>query len=158
MILLGGPQRPWSGAPISLRSCRCILLGVTLVFPSCGPSTGPLTVQVRDAATLEPAAGVNVVGQTPSRDHPFSIATMLGQTGPNSSSAVTDAQGRATITYIPGRPVRLGLLGEGWDPSIVLIDPSDPAFDAAAWQSCGAPVRRPVRLGEFKVIPEQPSR
>lgn len=112
------------------------VLGICAVcsaLAACGPSMSPLTVEVRDAVTHEPAANITVVADVPSRYHPFSIATMLGETGPQAFKAQTDAQGRVVVQYVPGRPVRLGVLQPGWDLGFVLIDPEAVDFVPTAW-------------------------
>lgn len=114
---------------------RVVPTTACLALAACGASTAPLTVEVRDAATHKPASGVTVVADVPSKFHPFSIASMLGQTGPDASHAKTGADGRATVQYIPGRPVRLGVLAPGWDEGFLLIDPEAIDFVPNAWHS-----------------------
>jgi hypothetical protein len=98
----------------------------------CGPSTAPLGVEIRDAATRAPVAGATVIADVPSRNHPLSVATLLGQTGPKSSRAVTDADGRAGVAYVPDRPVRLTVVPAGGVPESLLWDaPGD------AWRAMG---------------------
>ena len=95
----------------------------------CGPSVQGLRVEVRDAATKEPAAGVTVFADVPSRDHPFSIATLLKQTGPLSWRAKTDEHGVAELKYAEGRPVRVGVLSAGWAVGAVMVDRPEGAWE-----------------------------
>lgn len=111
------------------------ICGVSAMLAGCGPTIAPLTIEVRDAATHEPAANITVVADVPSRYHPFSVATILGETSALAFKATTDAQGRAVVQYVPGRPVRLGVLQPGWDLGFVLIDPEAVDFVPTAWHS-----------------------
>jgi hypothetical protein len=95
----------------------------------------PLEVYLRDAKDGKPVSGATVMAEVPSRDHPFSIATMLGQTQPVTSRATTDSKGVARVKAIAERPVRLGFIGAGHAPGFVLLDPvpSGAAGAAAVW-------------------------
>lgn len=102
------------------------------MLQGCSPTKVTLDVAVRDAITAEPVVGCRVLAETPSKDHPFSIASLLGQTGPFDSSAVTDARGRATLVGLESRAVRLGVWPRGESPRFVLVE--EPAADGrAAW-------------------------
>jgi hypothetical protein len=154
------PRRARRAGPLTPASLiritpAAFLLGSALLA-ACAPAPRPLLVEVRDAHTKRPAAGVSVVAQTPSRDHPFSIASLLGQTGPHDARAQTDARGVARLEFMPGRPVRLGVLAPGWDAGFVLFDPDAPGFDASAWHAPGTPPI-PGRAGpEFRARAAEP--
>lgn len=100
----------------------------TAALPGCSPTRSTLTVEVRDAATGEPAPGVTVLADVPSRNHPFSVASLLGQTGPVSSRGTTDAKGVATVDRIEDRPFRLTIVPEGGTPESDLWDGPDEAW------------------------------
>lgn len=105
------------------------LMGVT----GCGPDIRSFRVEVRDAITHEPARNVTVFADVPSQDHPFSVASLLGRTGPIDSRAMTNDYGLAELQRIDGRPVRLGVLSAGWAVGEVFINPDAPGFNAQAW-------------------------
>lgn len=130
---------------------RLVPITACLALAACGASTAPLTVEVRDAATHEPAQGITVVADVPSKFHPFSVGSMLGQTGPDASHAKTDAGGRATVQYIPGRPVRLGVLAPGWDEGFLLIDPEAIDFDPDAWHAAPDLPKIQPRQPEYRI-------
>lgn len=130
-----------------------VLLGAAMILlGACSASRSELLVEVRDAATGEPAAGVGVVADVPSRNHPFSVASLLGGTTDIATQAMADAKGRARLEYVDGRPVRLGVLQPGWDPGLVLVDPDATGFDAEAWRSAGVPPIGGARRPEFRVV------
>ncbi len=82
-----------------------------------GPPIG-LHVWVRDASTHQPIEGAVVVADTIARDHPFSAATILSQTGPESSRARTDAQGAAVVNMLDDREYRLVIWASGHPPLV----------------------------------------
>ena len=88
----------------------------------CAAPSSVFTVSVRDAQSKSPVAGAVVVADTPNRDHPFSIASILGQAGPLSARATTDAQGRASMAGLDGRPIRIGVFADGRAPAFRLFD------------------------------------
>lgn len=88
-------------------------LGLTclgLTACSAAPTTS-LRVIVRDARSNDPLPGVIVTGETCSRDHPFSIASLLGQTGPRDQQVRTGPDGRAALTVLADWPIRLTAIG-----------------------------------------------
>lgn len=104
------------------------------IYRTPGGPEAAFTVLVRDALSHEPIAGATVLAETPSRDHPFSAATILGQTQPVSARATTNDRGEATLTCLRGRPVRIGILAAGVQPSFILFDPNPAdATDVADW-------------------------
>ncbi len=116
-----------------------VLLASVLLAQGCGPGVRSLSVEVRDAATKEPAAGVTVIADVPNRNHPFSIASLLGQTGEVSTRAVTDQRGRAELSAIQGRPVRISVLAPGWSVGCVECD------EDGAWTDSPEPAAVGVR-------------
>ena len=97
-------------------------LTTALLTGCAGPDSSALSVLVSDASTGEPLAGAKVVADTPSHDHPFSISSMLGQTGPRQSVGYTDDRGLAIVEYATGRAVRVGVLARGYPLLIENID------------------------------------
>jgi hypothetical protein len=73
-----------------------------------------LLVQVSDAGSGAPIAGAKVQAETAARNHPLSVSSLLGQTGPMTSTGFTDANGQATLEYLSGRPVRIAALSRGY--------------------------------------------
>ncbi len=98
------------------------IIAAALLVGCAASDNSSLSVEVSDAATGAPVANAKVVADTPSHDHPFSIATMLGLTGPEFSTAFTDDHGRAVVEYATGRPVRIGVLARGYPLLIRIID------------------------------------
>jgi len=146
------------GIPV-LRTGRGIAWGTGLallagLLGACSASRSTLLVEVRDAATGEPAAGASVVADVPSRNHPFSVASLLGQTGELATRSAADGRGRARVEYLAGRPVRLGVLEPGWDTGFVLLDPDAPGFAAEGdgWISGQTPPIDGARRPEFRVV------
>lgn len=58
--------------------------------------------------------GAKVQAETAARNHPLSVSSLLGQTGPVTSTGFTDDDGRATLEYLSGRPVRVAALARGY--------------------------------------------
>lgn len=137
---------------------RLLPLLATSLLASCAPTTTPLDVEVRDRVSHQPAAGVRVFADVPSRDHAFSIASILGTTGPVFLRGVTDEHGRARLAYIAGRPVRLGVLEAGWCPGTILIEPDSALFDSARWYPSEDTASAGERLAEYRVMPAATSR
>lgn len=73
-----------------------------------------LHVQVSDAGSGAPIVGAKVQAETAARNHPLSVSSLLGQTGPVTSTGFTDDDGRATLEYLSGRPVRVAALARGY--------------------------------------------
>lgn len=105
-----------------IRRLLMMMLAGVLLAGCAGPDRSSLRVAVSDAATGAPVADAKVVADTPSRNHPFSISTMLGLTGPESSVAYTDERGVAVVEHAVGRPVRIGVLARDYPLLIRYID------------------------------------
>jgi hypothetical protein len=84
-------------------------------------------------------ADVAVALETASRDHAFSAASMLGQTGPESAHGRTDARGAITLSTLHGREFRVVVWATGRAP--VVFTPA--AINAAegAWIDLELPPR-----------------
>lgn len=147
---IGGPigasadRRPARRSPRVIRGAVVAVIGL---LSGCAASTVDVGVSVRDAVTHEPATGVRVVALVPSNNHPFSIASLLGNTKELQSDGVTDAQGRAVVQRVPGRPLRLSVLSPGWLPGCVDVDPSGAWTSAPDLTSTSTSQRQP----EFRV-------
>jgi len=111
-------------SPVCLVMMRTLCCVWVLLVSACAaqPLPAPISVRVVDAASGEPILGAKVVADVASHDHPFSVATLLGETGPVSSSAFTDELGLAMVTCTPGRAVRIGVLAVKYPVLIQLID------------------------------------
>lgn len=96
---------------------------VAMMLGACGVDTSAIVVRVRDARTHEPAANVLVFADVPNKNHPLSVATLLGKTKSVSATGRTDANGRVELVYAPGRVVRLSVMDPHWIGGAVLIDP-----------------------------------
>lgn len=107
-------------------------LAALTAAPGCAPAKIPLHIELRDAASASPVIGCRVFAETPSKDHPFSIASILGQTGPAASNATTDARGAAILTGLTGRAVRLVVWPTGEGPRCLLLDDAQ-AAEGTSW-------------------------
>jgi hypothetical protein len=111
------------------RTLALTLAAIALGLPACSsPSMQPLMVTVTDAATHSPVHAAEVIADVPSKDHPFSVNSIFGLTGPLSNSAFTDERGIATVNYATGRPVRITVLAPLYSPVIQLLE--EPIADA----------------------------
>lgn len=88
----------------------------TGVFRTPGGPDSAILVRVRDAATGQPIASAAVAAETTSRDHPFSAASILSQTGPESSRAKTDERGEAVVRVLEDREFRIVVWAPGRAP------------------------------------------
>lgn len=86
------------------------------------PTFAPLTVTVTEANGGEPVPMAKVLAEVPSKDHPFSVQTIFGETGPLSHSAFTNSDGVAVVQYAVGRPVRVGVLAPRHSLVMQMID------------------------------------
>ena len=129
-----------------MRSGRRVWLASPLaVMAGCA---SPLGVQVRDGRTHEPIGGATVVAAVPSRDHPQSVATLLGRTAPRTTRSTTDAQGRAILSYIEDRPLRLIVMAQGLVPADRMFEADDGWFGGEEWTALetGDPGGRPIEV------------
>ncbi len=123
------PRMPASRTPIlnaALARLAFALLALTLLaqLGACASEeTCSLRVQVRRGPDHQPVHVAVVFAETPSRDHPFSVASLLGHTGPQSSTEVLDERGVAIITCPRERPLRLGVMTHDWGPGFVFLNP-----------------------------------
>lgn len=112
------------------------------VLASCAADPAPrgLGVVVRDGATEQPLAGVAVRAEVAAHNHPFSVASMLGATGPHTTEGRTDQSGRAELMYTPGRAVRICAVAPGYDPLIDIVeDPGSGRVELRGQSPRGAP-------------------
>lgn len=112
-----------------------------------GPTTS-LRIQVQDAASGQPLAGVVVIGETCSRDHPFSVASLVGQTGPRDARAWTGADGRASLTVPTDWPVRVTAVAPGYTLGQRWLEvplPADEVRFALTLQNSPAPAEPAAR-------------
>jgi hypothetical protein len=97
-------------------------LAIAVLSGCAGPDIAALSVLVMDQASGEVISGAKVVADTPSHEHPLSVESMLGQTGPMLKTGYTDSSGTAVVEYAVGRPVRIGVLARGYPLLIESID------------------------------------
>lgn len=123
-----------------------VLVGVSAVCLSLaalsgcgGPASVAAVVSVRDAESAQPVVGATLVVQSKSRDHPLSIDTILGRTGPAEHRRTTDELGMARITLIEGRLTRISVLpsdrgsretDSARELAFVNIEPEAPGIEA----------------------------
>lgn len=105
-----------------------VVLGLLAPLAACASEEMcSLRVQFRRGGVVggehQPVYPGVIFAETPSRDHPFSIATLLGQTGPKSTNVLPDERGEAVITIPRDRPLRLGVMTHDWGPGFVFLDP-----------------------------------
>lgn len=151
---------------MAMRRTYSLLLSATLMLlAGCSAESGILRtpggpetqvrIFVRDRATQSPVANAAVALETASRDHAFSAASMLGQTGPESAQGRTDADGAITLTTLHGREFRVVVWAPGRAP--VVFSPA--AINAAegAWINPELPPR-PTDPGVELRVEEGPGR
>jgi hypothetical protein len=108
----------------------------SLCLAACGPSTSPLTIELRTADTHAPI--VNAAVEADSLALGLSLQTgdivddLMGRRVAFSDRAATNATGQARLTYIPGRAVRVMILAPGADPQFLLLD-QDLAAKSTPW-------------------------
>lgn len=126
---------------------HAIVVGGAVVACGCAHErTSYLMLTVTDAQTHKPLSGVKVQADTCSRNHPFSVASMLGQTGPVSSVAYSDDAGRARVEYLDGRPVRIGVLMHGYPISVSLLEEPWRGATSVSDTAADSPHRIEVRV------------
>lgn len=103
----------------------------TGVFRTAGGPEKAVQVRIRDAATAAPIAGAAVSAEMASRDHPFSAASIMGQTGPDASRASTDERGEALVTVLDDREYRIVVWAPGRAP--VAFGPAALRAAAGGW-------------------------
>lgn len=99
-----------------LRGLLCVIAAGTsmLLIAGCQSArTTSFDVVVYDVHYNIPIEGVQVIAQTPSRDHPFSIATLLGQTGPFESRGITNDAGCVRLQGVADRSLRITVINRG---------------------------------------------
>ncbi len=106
---------PIAGVLAILQGCS----SETGMFRSAGGPKQTLLVFVRDRDTMRPIQGAAVAVETASRDHPFSAASILGQTGPDDSRATTNEHGEVRLTWLEGREFRVVIWTPGRSPAVL---------------------------------------
>lgn len=102
----------------SLLPCRKLLaLAVAALALSGCAQTTSIAIRVTDPTSGTAISGAAIGADVPNRDHPFSVATLLGQTKPKHERARTDAGGRAVLEGLVGRPLRLTVFAQGFPPT-----------------------------------------
>lgn len=150
--------RAWAKGAARLAVLALALLALAVLCSGCASEPmSTLLVHVRSGPDGQPLQGAMVLAETPSRDHPFSVESLLGQTGPRSDSALTDSQGAAAVHCPRERPVRIGIITPAGVASFTLLDPhpglTGIASDwTAADGAASVPANNPEAV-EFRVEP-----
>lgn len=134
------PSRP----PSAVAALALAAAGATAGCQSA--PLAPVQVQVLDPSRGEPIHDAAVFAESLARDHPFSIATLLGQTGARRDEGRTDDAGRVQLTFIADRPLRIGILAPGYAPLIRLLDPAPPAGHPVEFTTQAEQVGRPASV------------
>lgn len=89
-------------------------------------------VEVRRSDTHEPVVGALMIAQSSAKDHPLSVDSILGKTGPLESRGMTGADGRATVEIVEDRYVRIGVVAPqaGAAMAFAGFDASDARWNA----------------------------
>jgi hypothetical protein len=119
---------------LALAGVAACITGCTAesgIFRSPGGSPVHVRVLVRDHATHRPIEGAAVAAETTSRDHAFSAASILGQTGPSSSAGTTDHTGLVTVTVLDEREFRIVVWATGRAP--VVFGPAQLRLKTREW-------------------------
>jgi hypothetical protein len=82
-----------------------------------GPKTA-IRVSVRDAATHEPVREAHCAAETLSRNHPFSLASIMWQTMDSASVGTTDHAGTTRLVVLADRHFRLRVWPRGGPPVV----------------------------------------
>lgn len=132
----------WSSGAIGL------VIALLLAGGCASEPRAQLRVDVSDAASGAPIVGAKVQAETLARNHPLAVSSLLGQTGPVTSTGFTDEAGRATLEYVVGRPVRVAALARGY--AIVTLTVEEPWLGPASAESETGPMggRMRVRVRE----------
>lgn len=108
-----------------------LALAASTLLASCGPSTSPLTLELRTADTHAPIPGAaieaNSLALGPSLQVGDIIDDLTGRRVAFSSRAITSDRGTATLEAIPDRAVRITILVCGHAPVTQLVNNAFPA-------------------------------
>ena len=112
-------SRRW--APAALTAVAVALGGCnaeTGLFRTAGGPETAIIVSVRNAETHEPVRDAQCAAETLSRNHPFSIASIMWQTMDSASTGTTDETGTARLTVLADRHYRLRIWPRGGAPVV----------------------------------------
>lgn len=124
-------------ALVGMVACVAGCTAESGIFRSPGGSPVQVRVLVRDQATHRPIEGAAVAAETTSRDHSFSAASILGQTGPSSSRGTTDQTGFVSVTVLDEREFRIVVWATGRAP--VVFGPAQLSLTSREWISPEVP-------------------
>lgn len=124
------PPEPSRAYAVLARSCPLIVL---LLTGCTGPSGIPVQVGVGVYRAGVPVEGARVVSHSTSRDHPFSVETLLGKTGPIDDVGETDADGEVTLEVFADR-----------DSRVVVITPPPQVEIVTLWTGFSTRWQRPT--------------
>jgi hypothetical protein len=123
-----------------MRSAPLLLLGV-LPLAGCGAvAARPLTLEVRDGLSGEPVGGAVVTARSLHFFLPAPPFWIIDSSTPPAATGLTDADGRASLTAVVGRPVLIEVLAGGYEPFVADVEGS-----AGGWRS--APQRGAAGAG-----------
>lgn len=147
MAMTFKPMLPLSVLLLALAAFLAGCSAESGMFRTAGGPETPVQVWVRDLDSGKPIVGAAISAETIARDHPLSAASILGQTGPESSRARTDSEGAARVSvfedrefrilvWAPGRatvvfgPMLLRDAAEGWIDPLLPDDGTNPRVQA----------------------------
>lgn len=100
---------------VALRSSALIVVSVLAV--GCGPSTGGLVVEVREAGTRAPVVGAGVEADSYALGMSLKLGDVvdqaMGKRDAVMSRGITDGRGRAELKWVSGRAVQVVILAPG---------------------------------------------
>jgi len=111
---------------------RRIVVGAIAVcvtcLAACGPSTAPLTLELRAADTHAPIGGAAVAVDSlalgPSLAAPDIVDELMGRRVAFTDRATTDASGVARLDHIADRALRVTIITQGVAPMFALLEQS----------------------------------
>lgn len=134
------PDAPrWAHAALAIAAAA--LSGCTAesgLFRTAGGPETPIVLSVRDAATHRPVPGARCAAETFSRNHPFSIASIMWQTMDSASVGTTDGAGSTRLVVPADRHFRLQIWPRG-GPPVVFFHAEPAPLPMGVWMRADLP-------------------
>lgn len=133
---------PRSAASLFLLAAACTGLGgcnaESGLFRTAGGPETAIIVSVRDWATKRPIADALVAAETQSRNHPFSVASIMWKTMDSASTGRTDDAGSVRLKVLADRHYRLRIWPRGGAP-VVFFHAEPSPLPMGEWMSAELP-------------------
>lgn len=103
-----------------------LALAAWALLSACGPSTSPLTLELRTADTHTPIAGAAIDADSLALGSSLQVSDivddLMGRRAAFSDRGMTDARGVARLEHVPDRALRITVITPGIDPAFALVD------------------------------------